>query len=150
MPNFSSSAHFLTYRCTPQSTQNFRRNVRNKSGSVNNWFICASHAAKIQHIVNCVYYIIEISINGLSTGCEFKNVNITTEPQHPTKLKHINRFGDKSRVNSSNFKATILKFSEKFDNPFLHVFIFGNMFPASQGFVDVPVTRPNDFVCVTN
>ena len=47
---------------------------------------------------------------------------------------------------SSNFNATILKFSEKFDHPFFHVFIFGNMFPESHGFVDVPVTRSTNFV----
>ena len=33
-----------------------------------------------------------------------------------------------------------LKFSEKFDHPFSHVFIFRNMFPESHGFVAVPVT----------
>ena len=34
---------------------------------------------------------------------------------------YIKRFGDKNQVNSSNFNATILKFSEKFDHPFSHV-----------------------------
>ena len=58
----------------------------------------------------------------------------------------IDRYGDKNRVNSSNFNATILKFSVKFDHPFSHVFIFGNMFPESHGFVAVPVTRANNFV----
>ena len=52
----------------------------------------------------------------------------------------------KNRVNSSKFNATILKFTETFDHPFLHVFIFGNMFPESHGFVAVPVTRSNNFV----
>ena len=33
-----------------------------------------------------------------------------------------------NRVNSSNFKAKTVKFSEKFDNTFSHVFIFGNTF----------------------
>ena len=50
-------------------------------------------------------------------------------PQHRTKLKQIDRFGD-----------NILKFSEKFDHPFSHVFIFGNMFPENHGFVAMPVT----------
>ena len=27
------------------------------------------------------------TINGLRTGCLFKNVNITTDPEHDTKLK---------------------------------------------------------------
>ena len=31
----------------------------------------------------------------------------------------------------------LLKFSEKFDPPFSHVFRFGNMFPESHGFVAV-------------
>ena len=50
------------------------------------------------------------------------------------------------RVKSSNFNATILKFSEKFDHPFSHVFIFCNMFPESRGFGAVLVTRSNNFV----
>ena len=29
---------------------------------------------------------------------------------------------------------------EKFDHPFSHVFIFGNVFPESHGFVAMPVT----------
>ena len=35
---------------------------------------------------------------------------------------------DKNRVNSSNFNATILKFLEKFNHRFLHVFIIGYFF----------------------
>ena len=58
----------------------------------------------------------------------------------------MDRFGDKNRDNSNNFDATILKFSNKFDQPILYVFIFGNMFPASHGFVAVPLTRSNNFV----
>ena len=45
-----------------------------------------------------------------------------------------------NRVNSSNLNATILKFSEKFEHPFSHVFIFGNKFSGSRGFVAMPVT----------
>ena len=60
-------------------------------------------------------------------------------PQYRTKLKQIDRFGDYNRVNSSNFNATILKFSEKFDHPFSHVFIFGSMLLESHGFVTMPV-----------
>ena len=55
---------------------------------------------------------------------------------HRTKLKKIDRYGDKNRDNSSNFYPTILKFSEKFDHPFSHVFIFGNMIPEIHGFHD--------------
>ena len=47
---------------------------------------------------------------------------------------------------TSNFNATILKFSEKFDHPFSHVFIFGNMIPESPSFVAVPVARMNNLV----
>ena len=46
----------------------------------------------------------------------------------------------------SNFYATILKFSEKFDHSFSPVFIFGSMFPESHAFVAVPVTTLNNFV----
>ena len=45
-----------------------------------------------------------------------------------------------NRVNSNNFNATILKFSEKFYYKFSHVFIFGTMFPESYGFVAMQVT----------
>ena len=65
----------------------------------------------------------------------------------PYKIKvnnEIDRFGDQNRVNSSNFNATILKFSEKFDHRFWLVFVFGNMFLESHGFV-VSVTRSNNF-----
>ena len=60
-------------------------------------------------------------------------------PQHRTKFNEIDRFGDKNRVNSFSFNTTILKFSEKFDHPFSFVFIFGNMFSDSHGFVAMPV-----------
>ena len=55
--------------------------------------------------------------------------------QNLSKKLEIDIFGDKNRVNSSNFNATIFKFSDKFDHSFLHVFTFGNMFPESHGFV---------------
>ena len=56
------------------------------------------------------------------------------------KLKLIDRFGYANWVNSSNFNDTTLRFAEKFDNPFSQVFIFGNMFRESHGFISVPVT----------
>ena len=56
------------------------------------------------------------------------------------KLKEIDIFCDNNRVNWSNFNAVTLRFSKKFDHPFSHVSIFGNMFPNSHGFVDMPVT----------
>ena len=42
--------------------------------------------------------------------------------------------------------STTVRFSEKFEHAFLHVFIFGNMFPESHGFVAVTVTSLNNFV----
>ena len=39
----------------------------------------------------------------------------------------------------SNFNAMSFKFSEKFDHPFSHVYIFGNMFPESPDFVAIPI-----------
>ena len=58
----------------------------------------------------------------------------------------MDRFVDKNIVNSGNFNATILNCFAKFVDPFSHVFIFGNMYPESHGFVSVPVTRLNNFV----
>ena len=40
------------------------------------------------------------------------------------------------------------RFSKKFDHLFSHVFIFGNMFPESHGFVAMPATRSNIFVAL--
>ena len=67
-------------------------------------------------------------------------------PQHRTKLKSIDGFSDANWVNSGNFIATILRFSKKFDPSFLHVFLFGNMFPESHGFAAAPITSSNKFV----
>ena len=72
-------------------------------------------------------------------------------PQHRTKINRIVRFGgfsDKNRVNSSNYYDTIFKYFEKFNHPFSHMFIFGNMFPESHGFVSIQVTRSNNFVYI--
>ena len=44
------------------------------------------------------------------------------------KLKYIVKFGDKDWVNSSNFNDIVIKFSETFYHPLLHVFIFCNTF----------------------
>ena len=44
------------------------------------------------------------------------------------------------RNHSSDFVTTTVRFSEKFDHPFSHVFILGNMLPESHGFVAMPVT----------
>ena len=41
-----------------------------------------------------------------------------------------------------------LQFSEKFDHPFSHVFIYGKVLPESYGFVDMPVTRLNNLVSI--
>ena len=51
-----------------------------------------------------------------------------------------------SRVNSFNYSyPTIFKFADKFDTPFLHVFIFENLFTESHCFVAMPVTS-----CITD
>ena len=50
------------------------------------------------------------------------------------------RFRDANRVHSSNFNAMTLKFSDEFDHPISHVFIFGNMFPESRSFAAMPVS----------
>ena len=60
----------------------------------------------------------------------------------------IDRFVFKNRVNWSNFNGTILKFPEKFDNLFLHVFIFRNKFPESHCFVAMPVTSRSIHVLI--
>ena len=84
------------------------------------------------------YYItIDISINGLSTENRHRSQRTPT----PTKMKVENC--KLNRVNSSNYNATVFKFSKKFDHPFSHVFIFGNMFPESHGFVAMQVTKLN-------
>ena len=63
----------------------------------------------------------------------------------PYKIKVNNckliDFGDKNRVISTTFNSAILKFSEKFEYPFPHGFIFGNMFPENLGFDAVPIKR---------
>ena len=46
---------------------------------------------------------------------------------------------------NSSFIAMTLKFAEKFDHPFPHVFIFGNMFRESHDFVAMPVTSSENF-----
>ena len=86
---------------------------------------------------------IDFSINGLST----ENCLRSQRTPKPHKIKVNNCklidlviFGDKNRVNFSNFNATIFKFSEKFDHTFSHVFIFVNIFPESHGFVAMSVT----------
>ena len=51
--------------------------------------------------------------------------------QNESKLIDLVNFSDKNRVYSSNFNATILKFSEKFYHQFSHFLIFVNIFPES-------------------
>ena len=70
-------------------------------------------------------------------GCARKISLDRNGHQHHTKLKSIDRFGIGRiaiRVILCNFMATTLRYSVKF-GPFSHVFIFGNMFPGSHGFV---------------
>ena len=53
-------------------------------------------------------------------------------------------------LTQAKFNATTLRFAEKFDHLFSHVFTFSNMFPESHGFISVPVTISNNFVSFTN
>ena len=85
--------------------------------------------------------IIDFSINGLSTENRLRSQRTPT----PYKIKVNNcKFIDlvirSNQVNSNNFNATIFKYSEKFEHPFSHVFMFGNMFAESRGFVTMLVT----------
>ena len=50
------------------------------------------------------------------------------------------------RIKLTCGNASTLRFSEKFDHRFLHVFILGNTLPESHGFVAVPVTSSNNCV----
>ena len=50
--------------------------------------------------------------------------------------------------NSEFFYSHALRFAKKLEQQFSHVFIFGNMFPESHGFVAVPVTSWNNFAFI--
>ena len=70
---------------------------------------------------------------------DIKSPSITTDQTLQYEINLI-WFGAANWVNSNNFIATTLRFSEKFYHPLSPVFIFGNMFPESHGFVAMPVT----------
>ena len=112
----------------------------------------------IYPVFNCQYTLfkiillptIDFCINGLCTCGKFKNAVIKTDPQHHTKLSKLIdlvNFNDKNRINSCNFNDTILKFLR---NSTIHfrmcLYVHGNMFPESHGFVALPVARSNNFV----
>ena len=80
-------------------------------------------------------------MNGLRTENRHLSQRTPTHYKINVKYYKMDGVGDKNRVNSTNFNVTILKFSEKFYHPFLHVFIFSSMFPESHGFVAVPIIR---------
>ena len=89
-----------------------------------------------------IYLNVDFSINGQCSE------NLLRSQRTPTLYKiKVNWFSDKNRVNSSNFNATILKLSEKFDHSFSHVFIFGNVFLESYGLVTMPVTSCIEDTC---
>ena len=62
-------------------------------------------------------------------------------PQDRPKLNQINLM---MRIELTQI-ATTLRFSDKFDHPFWHVFIIGDMFLESYGFVAEPVTSSKNF-----
>ena len=68
-------------------------------------------------------------------------------PQQRKKLKSIDRFGNKNRLTRAILIAMTLKFAEKFHHPFLHVFLFGNMFHESDSFVAMPVASCTKDTC---
>ena len=69
-------------------------------------------------------------------------ISTSQRTKNSVQNKKNDWFGEKNRVNLSNIKETILlKFPEKFDQPFSPVFTLGNMFPESHVFVGVSVTR---------
>ena len=80
--------------------------------------------------------IIDFFMNGLCIE------NHPLSQQIPTlyKIKVNDIFGNKNQVNLRNFNAMILNLFLKFNHPFSHVFIFGNMFPESYSFIAMPVT----------
>ena len=49
-------------------------------------------------------------------------------------------------VNITSKLIDWVNFCKKFNYPFLHMSIFGIMFPENHSFVSVPVTRSNNFV----
>ena len=72
---------------------------------------------------------------------EKRTLSQRTTPPYKINVKNCKFIDLVIRIEvTRNFNATILKFSEKFDHPFSHVFIFGNMFPESHGFIAMPVT----------
>ena len=83
----------------------------------------------------------EFSINGLSTDPQHRTKLNGPPTPYKIKVKNCKLMDLVIKIEySSNFNATILEFSENFDHPFSHVFIFGNLFPESHGFVAMPVT----------
>ena len=97
---------------------------------------------------NTIYSMVEWLTGGLIRKQVLSMTSSRGTPHK--KLKQIDRFSHANWVNLSNFNDTTLRFGEKLDHPFSHVFIFGNMFRESHGFISVPVTSSNNFVFFTN
>ena len=85
-----------------------------------------------------IKYTIGFSIKGL--GTENLLLPHRTHTQYKIKVNNCKLIDLVIRINWSNFNAGILKFSEKFDDPFSQFFLFVNMFLESHGFVAMPVT----------
>ena len=49
-------------------------------------------------------------------------------------IEENQRFGNANVIDYTNFNATTLKVSKKFDLSFPHIFIFGNIFAQGHGF----------------
>ena len=67
-------------------------------------------------------------INGFAVPFIFFNI-----------LRRINLRYWINRINSGNYSVATLKFAEKFDHLFSHIFIFSNIFAQSNGFDAVTV-----------
>ena len=61
---------------------------------------------------------------------------ITTNKNESELIDFVKRI----ELTSAILSPQTLRFAEKFEHQFLHVFIFGNKFPENYGFVVMPVT----------
>ena len=75
-----------------------------------------------------IIFTIDFSIIAWTTHGRLVYTPPVRSKLHRTKLMKIYWYGHPNQDNSSNFKETILKFSEKFNHPFSQVFIFCYMF----------------------
>ena len=93
------------------------------------------------YVCTRLYMCMYVYVRGLSTENRLRSQR--TKTPYEIKVNNcylINLMIRIKLTSSSNLNDMILKFSYKFDHLFSHVFIFGNMFPESHGFLPMPVT----------